>query len=91
MRRLVEVDFPLAEVNAVSSAEKKRTTGTITNLVTWFARRPQTNRCGPKANVCSPRTFFLISKNRSYATAPSERKALGELDRSARVLAEHEP
>lgn len=42
MRRLVEVDFPLAEVNAVSSAEKKRTTGTITNLVTWFARRPQT-------------------------------------------------
>ena len=42
MRRLVETAFPLATVNDVSSAEKKRTQGTITNLVTWFARRPQT-------------------------------------------------
>ena len=42
MRRLVETAFPLATVNDISSAEKKRTQGTITNLVTWFARRPQT-------------------------------------------------
>ena len=37
MRRLVETSFPLATVNDISSTEKKRTQGTITNLAILLA------------------------------------------------------
>lgn len=38
--RLIEVDFPLVEVNDYSGTEKKKKTGTLGSIHVWWARRP---------------------------------------------------
>lgn len=40
MRRFIEVDFPIKEVSKESAKEKNISQGHISNLHTWWARRP---------------------------------------------------